>query len=48
MAGVERSKLEEWIKQLYRDTERFIADHPFSGSSDGRSNLDNQGDQEAS
>lgn len=28
---VEESKLEEYIKRLYADTENFIRSHPFSG-----------------
>lgn len=31
---VEESKLEEYIKRLYADTEDFIRSHPFSGAVD--------------
>ena len=29
---IERTRLEEWIERLYRDTERFIDEHPFTGA----------------
>ena len=28
---IERARLEEWIARLYRDTEQFIDEHPFTG-----------------
>jgi excisionase family DNA binding protein len=33
---IERARLEEWIERLYRDTERFIDEHPFTGAGDER------------
>jgi len=33
---IERIRLEEWIERLYRDTERFIDEHPFTGAGDKR------------
>ena len=33
--------LEEWIERLYRGTERFIDEHPFTGAGDNRT-VDNR------
>jgi excisionase family DNA binding protein len=33
---IERTRLEEWIERHYRDTERFIDEHPFTGAGDKR------------
>ena len=33
---IEGARLEEWIERLYRDTEQFIDEHPFTGTSDKR------------
>lgn len=32
---VERTKLEEWIERAYRETERFVREHPFTGPGQG-------------
>jgi excisionase family DNA binding protein len=31
---VERTRLEQWIEQAHADTDRFIAEHPFTGEPD--------------
>jgi len=33
---IERTRLDEWIERLYRDTERFVDEHPFTGTGDKR------------